>query len=174
MSGKRAVWPVVLASAVGIAILCSLGTWQLRRLEWKEDLLAAIAAKSVEEPTSLAEVLARFQQCGDVNFTRVRLGGHFLDGQEKLVVTAFEGGAGYEVVAPLVTPDNFLVLVDRGIIPETMESEAGGAGYNPMGPVELVAAVRLRSARPGYFDPGNDASANRWYWWDVPAMLATT
>ena len=35
---------LTVASAIGIAILISLGVWQLQRLTWKEGVLAHIAA----------------------------------------------------------------------------------------------------------------------------------
>ena len=41
---KRLIAPLILGVG-GIAILISLGTWQLRRLEWKEGILAEIEAR---------------------------------------------------------------------------------------------------------------------------------
>ena len=41
---SRYVFPLLLG-VVGVAILCSLGTWQLHRLTWKEAMLADIETR---------------------------------------------------------------------------------------------------------------------------------
>ena len=40
---RRLLWPGVMALAM-LAVLVALGTWQLHRLAWKENILAGIAA----------------------------------------------------------------------------------------------------------------------------------
>ncbi len=42
---RQLLWPT-LFTAVSVAILISLGVWQLHRLAWKEGLLANIAARA--------------------------------------------------------------------------------------------------------------------------------
>ena len=37
---RHRVWPVLLAAGIGLAILLALGTWQVKRLAWKTDLIA--------------------------------------------------------------------------------------------------------------------------------------
>ena len=49
---RRVVVPLVLGIA-GFAILVSLGFWQLRRLEWKEAMLAEIARGIDADPVPL-------------------------------------------------------------------------------------------------------------------------
>ena len=46
------VWPT-LASAVALAVLLSLGTWQMQRKHWKEGLIATIAARTQATPIEL-------------------------------------------------------------------------------------------------------------------------
>jgi surfeit locus 1 family protein len=48
----RLLWPTVAALAA-LAVLVGLGTWQLDRKRWKEDLLAKIAAGAKAEPVVL-------------------------------------------------------------------------------------------------------------------------
>src|SRR5262245_32322058 len=50
------VWPT-LATLVGLAVLIGLGTWQMERKRWKEDLLAKIAERALAEPNSLISLL---------------------------------------------------------------------------------------------------------------------
>jgi surfeit locus 1 family protein len=44
----------------------------------------------------------------------------------------------------------------------------------PEGAVEIEGVIRAYGRGKGYFDPENDPGANLWYWWDVPAMLASS
>ena len=39
------IWPIVIATLLGVGILLSLGVWQVQRLHWKQGLLAELAAK---------------------------------------------------------------------------------------------------------------------------------
>ena len=47
MAFRPRPWPTAIA-VVGVAILLSLGTWQLHRKAWKEELLATIAQEAIE------------------------------------------------------------------------------------------------------------------------------
>ena len=47
------VWPT-LATLAGLAVLIGLGTWQLERKRWKENLLARIAAGVKADPVPLS------------------------------------------------------------------------------------------------------------------------
>ena len=42
-----------LATLVALAILIGLGTWQLQRKAWKEDLIAQIQARAYGEPGAI-------------------------------------------------------------------------------------------------------------------------
>ena len=52
------VWPVALALPV-LALLIGLGTWQMQRKAWKEDLIAQITARVHQPPVPLAELEKR-------------------------------------------------------------------------------------------------------------------
>ena len=40
------LWPILLATFFGTAILLWLGIWQVQRLQWKEGLIAQLAANA--------------------------------------------------------------------------------------------------------------------------------
>lgn len=56
---------------VGVALLVSLGAWQLQRRVWKEHLLARIAALQSAPPEPLSVVFNRLRDGGEVDFVRV-------------------------------------------------------------------------------------------------------
>ena len=49
----KLVWPTVAALAA-LGVLLGLGTWQLERKRWKEDLLAKIADRVASDPRPVA------------------------------------------------------------------------------------------------------------------------
>jgi surfeit locus 1 family protein len=84
------------------------------------------------------------------------------------MIQTFDAGPGWQVVTPFRSSDGIFVLVDRGVVPDTMRATVA----TPAEPVELLGIVRRHGAGRGPFTPDNDDAANIWYWWDVPAMLA--
>lgn len=169
MTGSRSLWPLWLAAACGFILLCGLGFWQVQRLAAKEAQLAAIAARARAQPIGLAELAARRMKGEDVAYFRVHLTGTYLGEQTKPMIATFGGGPGFELVTPLLAADGLAILVDRGAIPLPFE-----ARWQAREEAALVAVVRPLAGRQGMFDPDNDVAGNRWYWWDLKAMMAAT
>jgi len=63
---------LTIAVAIALGILGFLGGWQLKRMAWKEDLLARIETLKTASPEPLGEVLARAARGEDVSWTRVQ------------------------------------------------------------------------------------------------------
>ncbi|HWW26187.1 MAG TPA: SURF1 family cytochrome oxidase biogenesis protein, partial [Caulobacter sp.] len=70
---KKAGFPfgLTIATLVAFAILCGLGVWQVKRLAWKEDLLARIERLKTAPAQPVAAVVARAAKGEDVAWTRV-------------------------------------------------------------------------------------------------------
>lgn len=160
------LWPVLAATVIGMAILITLGVWQVQRLQWKEALLAQLAANAAAPPVSLAEAAQR----DDPEFVRVRFTGTYEHAAAKKMIATFERGQGWTVITPAVTADGYAVMVDRGRIP----GQLGEAFDKPAGDVAIEGVIRTYRNGQAMFDPENDPKANIWYWWDVPAMLAAS
>ena len=58
-SARSGIWPILLATLIGTAILVTLGVWQVQRLHWKEALLAQLAANAAAAPVDLPTAAAR-------------------------------------------------------------------------------------------------------------------
>ncbi len=78
---------------VALAILVSLGSWQLRRLEWKESLIARMQARvhAAPQPLPARDAWAKLQ-LPDFEYLRVTARGVFEHQHETLVFHA--GGSG--------------------------------------------------------------------------------
>lgn len=152
------VWPVLLASAIGLAILLSLGIWQVQRLAWKEGLIASIDAALAAEPVDLRHALMR----PDPDFAKVRVTGTFEDHPLRLLV-ATGSGAGWEIVQGFTSADGQSLLVARGAVADGQEAPE-------MSATAEVSGILRRHASRGRFDADNDVAGNRWYWLDVTGM----
>ncbi len=70
-----------LAALAGFAFLVALGNWQMRRLDWKQGLIGAIAERQHAAPVTLALAEERASLGGDVEYTRVKVDGQLLNDQ---------------------------------------------------------------------------------------------
>ena len=102
---------VLLACAlIGMGLLSSLGVWQLRRLAWKEAVLAQISTRRDAAPAPLPPQgeWARLDP-DQYDYRRVILRGTFDHAEESLLFRASATGAagdgpGYEIFTPLRLP----------------------------------------------------------------------
>src|SRR4029079_6200113 len=118
---KRLLWPGV-ATLAGIAMLIALGNWQMRRLAWKEGLIAAIAERAHAEPVSLADAEHRGE---DIEYLRVKARGKLLNDKELHFYALDEkDGVGWHVVTPLQLTDGAVVFVNRGFVPDALKHGA--------------------------------------------------
>jgi surfeit locus 1 family protein len=139
----RRVWPVLLAAAAGLAILLGLGTWQLQRLVWKQDLIAMIAARTTAAPVTLAEAQRQWAEAGEAEYSRVTVTGQFAAGRDNYYFTIGPAGPGFHVYAPFRTSDRQYVLVNRGYIPDQMiPASVTEQVPRPAGDVTIVGLAR--------------------------------
>jgi surfeit locus 1 family protein len=172
LKAKGLLWPALMTLA-GVAILISLGNWQMHRLAWKDGLIAAIAERKGAPPVSVSEVAWRASAGGDIEYTRVKAAGRLLNDKE-LHLYAFDEklGPGYHIITPLLQADGSVVLVNRGYVPQDLKDPAKRAAGQIVGDVEITGLARLPGAK-GTFDPDHDAAKNIWYWRDLTGMAAS-
>ena len=163
---RPGLWPSAIAAPTFIVLL-GLGTWQVQRLEWKGDLIAArgaaLSAPPIELPLADAE-LAGFDH------RRVTLSGRFLhDSEFYLVPRVFQGSVGVHIVTPFERAEGPIVLIDRGWVPESARAPGARAAGQATGIVTVEGVARITSPH-NVFTPRNDAVGNQWFWIDIPAM----
>ncbi len=166
------IWPTLL-SILGLAVLLSLGTWQVQRKAWKDGLQARIAARAKAEPVPLSRALQIWRETGDVEYLHVRLTGRFGHERERHVYTIDErAGPGFHVYTPLETTERQLVLVNRGFVPLPMKEPSRRPAGQVAGEITLTGLVRLPMPR-GMFTPQSEPDRNMFYWSDYPGMLSS-
>jgi surfeit locus 1 family protein len=164
------VWPT-LAALAGLAVLIGLGTWQMERKRWKEDLIAKIAARVHADPVPLP-VSSRADRQDDLEYLHVVVRGRFLHEKERYLYAPTPAGLGWHVYTPLELPSQQAVWVNRGFVPDAKKAPGTRAQGQMQGEVEVRGLTRY-PAGPGWFAAQNDPAHNIWYWPDLAAMTAS-
>lgn len=158
---RRMIIPL-LFGVVGVAILLSLGIWQVQRLQWKQAVLAEIDARI---GAAAVDLPSRPDPDAD-KFLPVKAEGQLTGEQLDVLVSRKQIGAGYRVIAVLELMDGRRVLLDRGFLVEAArglprEVTALTVEGNLLWPDEVDG-----------FTPAPDASRGIWFARDLPAMAA--
>lgn len=166
---------VGLLVAIGIAlvILLSLGTWQVSRLQWKQDLLAEIEARRQAPPATRAEVETAIAAGTDIDYLPATVSGTFDHADEQYFFATDEGAVGYHVYTPLTLADGRVVFVNRGFVPDALKDPARRAEGQAAGPVTITGLARARlAAKPSWVVPDNEPAKKLYFWKDLDAMAA--
>lgn len=158
----RSFFFVLVVGLLGGAILVSLGLWQMRRLEWKEALIAEAEAMILQAPVSLP---AAPDPAAD-RYRAVTVTGRFTGEETHVLTSTREDGPGFLIVAAFQAADGRRILIDRGYVPEVQKTAARPAKEanvtgNLNWPDDVTAAT-----------PGHDAKTDIWFGRDVAGMAA--
>jgi len=117
-------WQLLAMGAASCLIIYSLGFWQLRRMEWKRDLVEMRRERlSMPRISVTSSPFPWHEQVQDFVYRVVDVRGVFDHGREMLVGPrpgTTENGetvCGYQVVTPLRLEDGSKILVNRGHVP---------------------------------------------------------
>eukprot|EP00002_Diphylleia_rotans_P014537 TRINITY_DN2834_c0_g1_i4.p1 TRINITY_DN2834_c0_g1~~TRINITY_DN2834_c0_g1_i4.p1 ORF type:complete len:259 (+),score=52.44 TRINITY_DN2834_c0_g1_i4:45-821(+) len=147
-----------------IPITFALGTWQVKRHFWKQELLKAVDENLHQPPTDLPQDFT----ANALQFRPIRIQGVYDHSQEVLVgPRAHKGKNGFHLITPMDLIDGRRVLVNRGWIPAAMKDPALRAETHTQGSQELEGL--LRTGETGsYFTPPSDLSKRIFYFVDLP------
>ena len=121
----RTLIGLFIPAVIVFAVLIALGTWQLQRKAWKEDLIATLTERLAAPPGALPAP-ANWPRLDrdDTEYRRVAFTATFDDSKEALVYAAASAfrpdvsGPGYWVFAPARLADGSVVMVNRGFVPQ--------------------------------------------------------
>jgi len=159
---------------IALAILISLGTWQVERLHWKEGLLADIAERRAAAPVPLADIEAMAAQGGDIEYRTVTATGRYINNKERHFFATWRGQTGYYIYTPLQLADGRYLFVNRGFVPyENKEPEMRMQGQlTDQQTVTGLARAKL-PGKPSSLVPDNDVAKNIFYWKDLDVMASS-
>ncbi len=150
---------MTLAFTVCVFItLISLGNWQLRRLEWKQDLVADIEARAFAEPVPAPESPVP-------QYTRLKLEGLFQHDLSLRIKAVTDLGPGSWLMTPLQSASQ-TVWVNRGFIPTGIDALEISTPANQQ---EVVGLARL-PVPDGTWLEKNKPQKAKWFSADLPVM----
>tara|TARA_Y100001970_G_scaffold289233_1_gene418925 strand:- start:2306 stop:2959 length:654 start_codon:yes stop_codon:yes gene_type:complete len=136
-----------------ITLFCVLGTWQLYRLQWKQDLINDIKKGLESDPILYTSDLNK-------NYQRVKLSGEYIFKKQIYLYSLNQKGVpGYDVITPFQTTNKENVLINRGWIQKDKKNKL------PMISTLTDITGMLRMAnRRNIFTPENDIKENIWFY----------
>ena len=159
-SVRRLLGPGAMVLAMLIALL-GLGTWQVHRLTWKQDILDRVAAAEAQPPLPLTE--------NPPNFAKVAVTGTFRHDQTaRFGYFVQNARIGSHLIVPLEREGAPTVLVNRGWVPTELPS----AIDRPEGQVTVVGFIRPPDTA-GLFSATDDLAARQFYTLDAGAIGRT-
>jgi surfeit locus 1 family protein len=144
-----------LAVLSAFLFLIGLGTWQVHRLQWKQDLIADVAAQLAQPPVEIGAgtALAPYRP---VALPSWRSGDRFAH-----VVGTYEGRSGYYVFGRVEAPTG-VFIVNHGFVPR----EARATDYDLPADGPLIGLARENEPLSGFMawvTPDADPGAGTFY-----------
>jgi surfeit locus 1 family protein len=181
----RNLRPLVLpafASLIALAVLVSLGTWQLSRLAWKKDLIVQVEARTHAPPSPLPAVADWPRMTAERDeYRRVVIAGTFRNtaetylyhvaGDSRRDEAGRPRGQGFFVFTPFDLATGGTVLVNRGFVPTDRRDPSTRREGLIEGPTSVTGLVRFPEAR-GLLSAPDDAARRLFYTRDHAAMAA--
>ncbi len=136
-----------------VILFCSLGTWQVYRLQWKLDLIKEInyGLNSESVPYSKTNI---------INYQKVKFSGTFdFEKQVYLYSLNSNGKPGYDIITPIKINSNEILLVNRGWIENDLKRNKN---INKIKSKSFEGIIK-KISKPNPFKPENDIKNNVWY-----------
>lgn len=150
---RRQIVTVLIFGLGGIAILLALGNWQLKRLAWKEGVIAELEERLSAAPAPLPSAPDHVLD----KYLRVAVTGRYAAGEAHVLSSAKPWGPGYRIIAPFVTDGGRRILIDRGYVPQPDKDAARDM------PEVVVTGALLWPDEMDSFTPDPDLKANIWF-----------
>ena len=156
---KPMLWPSIFSILI-FAILISFGTWQVKRLFWKEALIENYLTQSQSNPiTDPAEL----EKSSINEFKSIGILGRFMHSNEIYITgKTYEGNAGFHVITPFIMENKKIVLINRGWVSESYKNPDKRKFSLTKGLVKLKGIIRYPQKK-GYFVPENDGENGFWF-----------
>ncbi|PCJ03246.1 MAG: cytochrome oxidase biogenesis protein Surf1, facilitates heme A insertion [Alphaproteobacteria bacterium] len=159
---KLPFWGTVL-TIIGVAILCTLGTWQVQRLQWKSDILDAIEAEYAVDASE--NLLSQAMLSEEIDFKRGHIVGTYMHDKTVLLQPRMhDGEVGYHVLTPLYLSgaQDIIILVNRGWVPFDWDVLGDDKARKPDGVLKITGMLRS-VPRVSSFVPENVPAQSMWY-----------
>jgi len=135
-----------------ISVFIALGTWQIIRLSWKNNLILEIENSLKNPPVELT-------QSNKVNYLKIKTSGS-VDFEKQIYLYNLNdsGTPGFEVLNPIsIDGENY--LLNRGWIPFEKKDTPE---INIIDQTNIIGTIKIQG-RKNIFKPDNDLKENYWF-----------
>ena len=135
-----------------ILVFIALGSWQIIRLNWKNNLILEIESSLKSSPVELP-------QNNKINYLKVKTSG-IIDFEKQIYLYNLNesGDPGFEVVNPILI-NNKNYLINRGWIPFEKKNTIE---INIFDEKNIIGTLKLQGKK-NIFKPNNDIKKNYWF-----------
>ena len=177
-SPRRGLFLPSAVTLIALAILIALGTWQLQRRAWKEDLIATLQQKLGAAPVELPapSQWASLQKERD-EFTRVKFPADYAPGREAVVWATGSGlrddvkGPGVFIFTPARLSSGETIIVNRGFVADQKPTGAIQRPAPVQGAAEITGIMRWPEPKAWQLSTPYDRNAQLWFVRDHLAMV---
>lgn len=162
---------VTIAAALVLAALIALGTWQLQRLRWKEDLIARVEARVSAEPIPFDEAVRRAEAGENMEYAPVVISGRIDPARAADVFGTYEGEAGVYTFVPLAA-DGGQVYVNEGFTPQALAAETAAPAPEVEQAIGLFRYAEKPAPPASWFRPAGKSVDGLWFVRDPEAFAA--
>jgi cytochrome oxidase assembly protein ShyY1 len=177
MSVRRGLLVPGVVTFIALAILMSLGTWQLQRKAWKDELITTLNQRLTAAPVDLPPPAqwASLRQERD-EFTRVKFRADYPPGKEALVWATGSAlrddvkspGVFVFTLARLASGE--MVVVNRGFVADQKPTGATARPAPVLGAAEITGILRWPEPKGWELTTAYDRGAQLWFVRDHRAM----
>lgn len=161
----RRNWLALACISSGLIVLCALGTWQVKRLFWKEELLARIEKRIANPPIPLTEAMGLGFDKTQQNYLPVKTIGEYDHSTEAFFFTTGPNGLpGWNVHTALAMPDNKIVIVNRGFVPFDFKSPDKRSSGQLNGIQSVEGLLRFPLTEKPFGSLENNLEKREFYW----------
>ena len=156
----------LFAFIVALSILLGLSGWQIKRLNWKTDLISQRISSFESDPISFVNM----NQPEKNEFRKVFVEGQLLNEFEMYMpALSKRGNNGFHILVPLKTTSGKFIIYDTGWVPLKIKEKEKRL-LNISKNSQTFEAVIRTSGRKGYFQPDNDLNTNTWFFVEPELM----
>ena len=160
-----------------LSVLIILGSWQVKRLIWKEALIANVENKIKAAPAPFESIESQItgntkKDRQELEYQPVTVRGTFDHSKEMFYFATLDGDTGFHVYTPMTqNGSGKTVLINRGFVPSEQKLGSTRPNSQPVGEVEVTGLVRFPDQdKPNRFLPDNDLAANIFFWRSMDEM----
>ena len=176
-AARRGLFLPSIVTLIVVALLIALGTWQLQRKAWKDELIATLRQKLNAAPVALPPPAQwpSLQQARD-EFTRVKFRADYAPGKEAVVWATGSGlrddvkGPGVFIFTPVRLSSGETVIVNRGFVADQKPTGATQRAAPVQGPAEITGIMRWPEPKAWQLSTPYDRNAQLWFVRDHLAM----